>query len=429
MSNQLPKAMLNTIRSKIGHSRASIQTIRFLSDKSKEWIPPSRPLSGDKGQSHLYSIVDKESSAVIAEEDLDDEIKKFMKEDQESNENVQFIDLDELDLEDFQQRFDSGEIEANEDILDKDMDLDQMIAAIHAMEASDGDDEDIVNENMDDIDIGSEDKFQKHFETSDFLEESQEAPDWLSTRRAKMSKPEGMGMMTPSDARKRRRQPDIPVIQHTLLSSDEIITSLANSGAQDVKLIIPEEELKSYLGWDGMIIATATSYSHIRVLTDAIVQSLRKRNLAERGVIGAKYGSEGGEDPTMSARARRKRNLGSGKKTEDGWMSVDCRNFVVHVQDAVTRRSVDLEGLWSPGSEQGKMLRRLDPKDEDAVDDFVAANPIPDEYTESMLKTSDFWAGGQYRGGYARSKDEKKGRYTPTNNQKRKPKNRGRYSL
>jgi ribosomal silencing factor RsfS len=453
MSNHLPKAVWRTVYSRIGHAKArpaaSIQAIRFLSDsdESKEWIPPSRPLSGDKGQSHLYSTVDKDGSSskpsIIAEDDLEDEIQKFIQESQDSNENVQFIDLDQLDLEDFKLKFDSGEIGVNDDIVDEDVDLDQLIEAIHEMEASYADDD----EEADDADQGNDgdgdalieddvtkqDKFQEHFESSDFIESSsKEAPDWLSTRRAKLSQPAtaaAMGMMTPSDARKRRREPDIPVIKHTLLSSDEIITSLINGGARDVKLIEPDEELKSYLGWDGMIIATATSYAHIRVLTDAIVHSLRKRRLAERGVIGAKYGSEGGEDPTMSARARRKRNLGSGKKTDDGWMTVDCRNYVVHVQDEVTRRSLDLEGLWSPGSEEGKMLRMLDPKDEDAVDDFVAANPIPEEYTESMVKTSDFWAEGG-RGGFARSGDAgKKGRYTPTNNQKRKPKNRGRYAL
>lgn len=367
-----------------------------------------------------------------------------MREDQEANEIAQFIDLDELDLEDFKRRFDSGEIEANEGILDEDVDLDELLEAIQAMEAGELDDDDVDDEDEElfiDYDdheeegegsdyLGKEDKFQKHFETSDFLESSKEAPDWLSTRRAKLSNPKAMGMMTPSDARKRRREPDIPVVKNTLLSSDEIINSLVNGGAQDVKLIVPEDELKSYFGWDGMIIATASSYTHIRVLTDVIVHSLRKRNLAELGVVGAKYGSEGGEDPTMSARARRKRNLGSGKKTDDGWMSVDCQNFIVHVQDEVTRTSVDLEGLWKPGSEQGKILRRLDPKDDDAVDDYVADNPIPDEYTESMMKTSDFWSsGGQFRGGYGSIKNVKSGRYTPTNNHKRKPKNRGRYAL
>lgn len=332
MSNHLPKAVWRTVYSRIGHAKArpaaSIQAIRFLSDsdESKEWIPPSRPLSGDKGQSHLYSTVDKDGSSskpsIIAEDDLEDEIQKFIQESQDSNENVQFIDLDQLDLEDFKLKFYSGEIGVNDDIVDEDVDLDQLIEAIHEMEASYADDDDEGNDGDGDEliedDVTKKDKFQEHFESSDFIESSsKEAPDWLSTRRAKLSQPAAaaaMGMMTPSDARKRRREPDIPVIKHTLLSSDEIFTSLINGGARDVKLIEPDEELKSYLGWDGMIIATATSYAHIRVLTDAIVHSLRKRRLAERGVIGAKYGSEGGEDPTMSARARRKRNLGSGKK-------------------------------------------------------------------------------------------------------------------
>jgi ribosomal silencing factor RsfS len=197
-----------------------------------------------------------------------------------------------------------------------------------------------------------------------------------------------------------------------------------------VKLVTPEKDFQSYLGWEGLIIATASSYSHIRILTDSLVYNLRKRGLAECGVVGAKYGSEGGEDLTMSNRARRKRNIGRGKKTDDGWISVDCRNYIVHVQDELTRKSVDLEGLWKPGSEQAKLLRKIDSRDEDALDDFVASNPVPEEYIESMKMQSDVW-GQDGRGGYAvtRSTIKKSGRFTPNSNQQRKAKNRGRYSL
>ena len=462
MSNQLSKTILYTIRSKVRHSRSSIQntTTRLLSDKSKEWIPPSRPLSGDKGQSHVYAKVEKPSATVIAEKDLDDgiakpvqaagvttitnegdlddEIAKFIMEDKEAGETAQFIDLDDVDFEDFQKRFDNGEFGLNEDIVEEDLDMEKLMEEIQAMEADDEDDvEGDVDEDGDVGDAEGDDIFQRHFEATDFLESPEKdgeaiVPDWLMTRRAKLSNLTGTEMLTPSDARKRRTDSEITVIKHTLLSSDEIIACLVNLGGQNVKLIIPEEEVKSYLGWKGLIIATANSYTHIRVLADAIVHNLRKRGLAERDVVGAKYGSEGGEDPTMSSYARRKRRIGRGKKTDDGWMAVDCQNYIVHVQDDVTRRSLDLEGLWSPGSEQGNILRGLDPKDEDAVDDYVAANPVPEEYVESMKMSTDFWgADGRYRGGFARGRDDsnKSGRYTPTNNQKRKVRNRGRYNL
>ena len=202
------------------------------------------------------------------------------------------------------------------------------------------------------------------------------------------------------------------------------MTSLVNNGAKNVVFIQPSQKRQSYLGWKGLIIATASSYSHIRLLTDQIVYNLRKRGLAERGVVGAKYGAEGGEDSTMSKYARKKRSLGRGKKMDDGWMSVDCRNYIVHVQDSVTRSSIDLEGLWSPNSSEAKRLLEVNPLDDDSVDDYVAENPIPDEYIESMKVTGSFWTGDS-RGGYARNK-KASNRYTPASNQRKKAKNRGR---
>jgi len=383
---------------------------------------------------------------------MEDEIDKLIREDVDAEEDGTFIDLDNVgDMEELKKRFADGEFERMDlgDDDAEDVDIEQLIKEIQEMEGIRDDDEssedddgatdDIEDIMMEDgrVERENEDMFQKQFESQDFLEEAlpreekgtpstAAVPDWLSTRRSKLA----MGMMTPADARKKQTEGSMPIVKHTLLSSKEIINSLVNGGAMNVELIEPDEDVKSYLGWDGLIIATANSYSHIRVLTDAIVHNLQKRGLAERGVVGAKYGSEGGEDPTMSAYARRKRRIGRGKKTDDGWMSVDCRNFIVHVQDDVTRRSVDLEGLWSPGSEKAKLLRRLDPKDEDAVDEFVAANPIPEEYMESMQMSGDFF-GSDGRGGYASNSrnrnDTKNGRYTPTNNQKRKPKNRGRF--
>ena len=445
-------------------------------EKTKEWIPPSRPLSGDKGQSHLYlkaQQLDDEIDKVLAESEDTSDTNELL-EDTSETDDAQFIDLDDLDLEELQKRFESGEFEVingeNGESMDmEDIDIEALIQEIQQMESNFDDDdndtekeEDSVKETQE-VWIEDEDKFQRHFESQDFLDEPElppvpvngggsgtttataakvkatlaaGAPDWLSTRRAKLASNHasatGIGMMTPSELRNQKSQnTTIPILKHTLLSSSEIMSSLMNDGAKHVKLIEPDEENKSYLGWEGLILATASSYTHIRVLTDSLVHNLRKRGLAERGVIGAKFGAEGGEDPTMSSYARRKRRIGRGKTLDDGWMSVDCRNYIVHVQDDVTRRSVDLEGLWSPDSKEGRLLRRLDPKDEDAVDDYVAANPIPEAYADSMKITGEFFGTDGGRGGYARSSKSKKdivsGRYTPTNNQKRKVKNRGRF--
>ena len=424
MLNPLVKLLRQSMRSGVLPKRALVHTTSLLSDNSKEWIPPSRPLSGDKGDSHLYSQPPKIGDTIIEDiEDEDNEIEEIFL-DEEDLDTSNFIDLDDLDLEDLQKRIESGEFgEVQGTGEDEDIDMEELMRDIQTMvEESEKTTDHVENgnkeEEMNTTEV--EDKFQKHFEASDFLETNSndtnaKAPDWLSTRRQKLSQPTAMDMLTPADARKRRRETDIPVIKYTLLSSEEIMQSLANGGGQDIKLIKPEKAMKSYLGCDGLIVCTATSHSHTKVLTDTIVQNLRKRGLAERGVIGAKFGSEGGEDPTMSARARRKRRIGHGHKSDDGWMCVDCRNYIVHVQDELTRRTIDLEGLWSPGSEQRKALMSLEADDEDAIDDYVAENPVPDEYTQSMIPAGDFWGSdGRYRGGFARDNSSKKsGRFTP----------------
>ena len=441
-----------------------------LESSTKAWIPPMRPLSGDKGQSHLYERNTKKESTIQINSfstDMDDAIQKDNEQDlirrgEDNKQQVHYIDLDELDLQELQKL---GYIE-NQDIYDED--LDHLIEDLKNGvfddddEEEDYEEEDDEEEEYDEEDCNDKeeehlassssssssstakgnDQYQHLFESIDTHESVHESPkmtstdtapiipDWLKTRRQKLQRLQTGEMMTPSQSTSHiQKQGEIPIIPYTLLSSDEIMTCLKNLGGNTVQLIVPERHLKQYLGWEGMILATATSYSHIRVLADTIVRALRERKLSERGVIGAQFGAEGGEDPTMSA--RKKSKLGRGSKIDDGWMAVDCRNYIVHIQDDITRKSVDLEGLWSPGSKQGKELRQLDCKDDDAVDDYVAENPVPSEYSETLIVSTDFWGDGKYRGGMGNPVGVKrgKGRWTSPRDERRKSKNRGRRLL
>jgi Ribosomal silencing factor during starvation len=82
--------------------------------------------------------------------------------------------------------------------------------------------------------------------------------------------------------------------------------------------------------------------------------------LQQVGVLGAELGADGNmDDPN------------------ENWFVVDCRNYVVHIQDAKTRKAVNLEGLWS--GKDG--LHKVSMYDDDAVEDYVAANPVPHDYT------------------------------------------------
>jgi len=263
--------------------------------------------------------------------------------------------------------------------------------------------------------------------------EEEGQPDWLRTRRSKLgfasSHHQPTDMLTPTQAEaERQNASEIPVIKNTLLSSDEITSCLKRLGARDTIFVQPEENVRSLLGWDGIIIATGSSNSHIRTLVDAIVSNLRRRDLADKGVIGARYGPEGG-NAEMSAKKRRKLGQNKrGKRAGDGWMVVDCQNYLVHVQDDVTRRCIDLEGMWSPGERglPGRELRKLDVGNEDEVDDYIAANPIPDEYTDSLLNavSENFWSDGSGRGGLGTRSSKASGRWTPVGQKRRKVENK-----
>ena len=138
-----------------------------------------------------------------------------------------------------------------------------------------------------------------------------------------------------------------------------------------------------------MIVATDRSASHLRVLAESIVRNLRARELQRRGVIGAMLGPEGGEDIGTSRRNRRKSGGLAGRSGDDGWMIVDCGNYVVHLQDEATRRDINLESLWQ--GEEGRKLRSVNMDDDDSVDDYVAANPVPDKYARStLMQSADF---------------------------------------
>ena len=265
-------------------------------------------------------------------------------------------------------------------------------------------------------------------------EESMEGTDWLSTRKeGRNRRPRVTHMVTPNEATAAAQQlTEIPIRIGRLLTSDEIISCLTQLGGINVQLITPKKNLKEYLGWKGLILCTGTSPSHIRILSQTIVSHLQKRNLAKYGVIGAMYGREGGEKKRRIKKNRIGRSDAISSNGDDGWVTVDCRNYILHVQDEVTRKAIDLEGLWS--GEAGEVLRRVDCADEEIVDDYVAENPIPEEYMDSLIHYSrNYWSEGRMRGGLGFLSDHQKkkggGRWDAPSNQKRRGKKKRRRRL
>mmetsp|Transcript_27855 Transcript_27855/g.41113 ORF Transcript_27855/g.41113 Transcript_27855/m.41113 type:complete len:376 (-) Transcript_27855:706-1833(-) len=210
------------------------------------------------------------------------------------------------------------------------------------------------------IDISEGDIEIENFENID-----DDAPDWGWARRKKPSKDyllDDNVMMTPKDvATARYLDGEIPPIPRTLLTTEEVTSSLVNLGAQDV-VVLPVSHSTEMT--DFFVIATCFSASNMRLIADTICKSMRLRGLHKMGVIGAEKGCEG--------------------RDCDDWIVVDCQNIVIHLQDEFTRKHIALEKLWGESangaSKTDKFLFHVDMNDEDAIDDFIKVNPITDEY-------------------------------------------------
>ncbi|EJK73394.1 hypothetical protein THAOC_04986 [Thalassiosira oceanica] len=221
--------------------------------------------------------------------------------------------------------------------------------------------------------------------------------DWLQARRKRLGESDENSrpthLFSPDEAESfRHRNSHIPVQLHTLFTPSELSVSLTALGATDVKIIDVRgyDKYGSSLGCDYMLLATGRNVSHLRVLAESVVRNLRSRRLNERGVPGAS-GPEGGRVTNKRSLKRNKiAGVSSSGKFDDEWFVVDCENVHVHILDKTARSCLRLESLWdlSDPNSEGSKLRRLDLNNEDAVDEFVAANPVPDEYAASVHPSS-----------------------------------------
>ena len=262
------------------------------SDDTEEWIPPNRPLVGDKGQTHLFP-----------RKITFDKPKEMPGDEQRSA---------DLDDEKADESLSSAEFEAG--------------LALMAEKPM----------------------------TAKVLPRPTDTVDWLASRRAKQ---QGLEMMLPGQAKIRRQQAtDLPVVPGMLLSLRDIEQCMLSLGGLNIKCIKdgPDHRMGGALG---MIFISATTTNHVKVMSDALVRQLKKRDLAKRNVTGAMFGAEGS------------------KNGDDDWVIVDCSNYIVHFQLEETRKRYNLEYLWS-----GKdLLHKLDTLDEQAVEEYINNNPVPPE--------------------------------------------------
>lgn len=193
-----------------------------------------------------------------------------------------------------------------------------------------------------------------------------EQPDWLQTRRQVMQKSKDVftSSSTPTAGTLNTKLDleEIPVKQHTLLSPNEISLCIRVMGGENIQLVL---DIKGRMGGmpQGIIVVTAEHHTQRRAIAETIIDQLRKRQLQDVGVVGAEFGMDGdANDPSQ------------------GWVVVDCHNFVVHIQNQQTRKAINLEALWSGKDD----MYRINLDDEDAIDTYVAENPVPEDYNTSL---------------------------------------------
>jgi ribosomal silencing factor RsfS len=227
-------------------------------------------------------------------------------------------------------------------------------------------------------------------------------------------------LLTPGQAEVFQHQNShIPIHMYTLFTTSELSMSLLAQGGTDIHIINTFSNHQQHdnstgsggvgIGCDYILLCTGRNPSHIRVMADSIVRNLKLRKLHERNVLGALHGIEGGQDIFSNKRSRnRARKLGGGGpgssgKMDDDWIVIDCDNIHVHILDDVTRKCLNIESLWdlsNPNSE-GSKLRRINLSDDDAMDEYVTQNPIPDEYAIKLFNySSSSDCGGRGRDGW-----------------------------
>ena len=217
-----------------------------VNPRLSEWIPPNRPLVGDKGYSHLYENEDDDTS----NRELTEE------------EELAGIEREVKLLED-------------EEGLTEDEQLERIEQELSVMET----------------------------------EERQKAPtkkkkkkkepvkpqpvDWLQTRRQQLGDDLTPSFEQPGQA--------LPVLHHTLLTAQEIMDFLASLGGMYPNLV--EDTVKNAHGdtrmggaFKGIIFVSGNSSAHLRMLATSLVEQLKRRKLNEVGVMGARHGAEGSDD-------------------------------------------------------------------------------------------------------------------------------------
>ena len=285
---------------------------------SDDWIPPSRPLAGDSAADHESPGMRDDDATARAQVD---EALFYIDEDDDTEEDIQ-RKLDEaLRLEDELEQRDFQRALAWEEQQQLEQQLEQQSATSPV--------------------------------------------DWLTTRRKTLASPNNAA-----------RSPVVPVRVHELLTRDELTTFLESHEAVDVHVVLDRPHIRRMGGAEGMIFCGAMSSFHLQTMTKVLIDHLKARRLQERGVLGAQMNSNQFSSSRNNGSSNLHQHHQHHQQQPNGWNVVDCQNYIVHLMDEPTRNALRLEELWS-----GKdPLWSLDIRNEEAMDQYVAQNPVPADY-------------------------------------------------
>ena len=325
--------------------RQGLTTGRADKDDSKpsathqDWIPPNRPLIGDQlpqQQQQLYyqppAVDNSNPSTTLAASAVDD------------NDDEEELRRLQQEIDKLEQAEPTATTTKTDTIEEEDDEEEEEEEELR-----------LLQQEIDELEKEEEKEQSQPQLQQSFLDEDTSI-DWLKTRRRVMGgDAESNNLLTASLPGKARHQDlfEVDVIHHTLLNKTEIAAIVQALGGEDIKVIYDDPHHRRMGGALGMIIVTAERPSQMRALADTLVRQMRRRKLQHVDVIGAQQGPEG--------------------TPESNWMVVDCRNFIVHFMGPHTRRAVNLEDIWSGKDD----LHKVNVFDDDAVEDYVAAHPVP----------------------------------------------------
>ena len=211
----------------------------FVDSDNQDWIPPKRPLVGDKGNSHMFfnkqSAEPMKEGTILKEVDIDDDESKRLEEEYERRKN---------------------------------------------------NDREAMN-------VSTKNTTNTKKKTAD----TTKTVDWMQTRRASPFWIPTLGTVPPTSSTQPARVGKggelIPVVHHTLLTRQEIETVMNAYGGKDIVTLMDDPDNPRMDGPLGQIVVTAPSVRHMRQLASMLTRELRKRKLEEVGVQSAIDGPEG----------------------------------------------------------------------------------------------------------------------------------------